>query len=265
MPSLGAMDGVSGLLVDIDGVLVVSWAPIPGAPEALADLRRRGVPMRFATNTTSRTRAEIARLLTDAGMAVEPQEILTAPVATAAHLRAAHPGARCLLVNQGDIADDLEGIDVVTEGAADVVVFGGAGPAFGYEALSHAFSLVDGGAPLVAMHRNLAWMTADGMRLDTGAFLPGIEEAAGVTATVVGKPDPAFFHAGAAAMGLDPAAVAMVGDDVVNDVLGAQAAGMHGVLVRTGKFDPRTLDGLDPAPELVVDSFAVVPGLLGGE
>lgn len=131
-------------------------------------------------------------------------------MATAAHLRAAHPGARCLLVNEGEIAEDLVGVDVVTEGPADVVVFGGAGPAFTYDALSAAFSLVDAGAPLVAMHRNLAWMTADGMRLDTGAFLRGIEEAAGTVATVVGKPDPAFFHAGAAALELVVDSIAAV-------------------------------------------------------
>ena len=48
-----ALEGVRGLLVDIDGVLMVSWEPIPGAPEALADLRDRGIPFRLVTNTTS--------------------------------------------------------------------------------------------------------------------------------------------------------------------------------------------------------------------
>ena len=77
------MTWVDGLLIDIDGVLSVSWEAIDGAPGALAELRARQVPLRFATNTTTRTRAEVASLLTGAGMPVDPDEILTAPVATA--------------------------------------------------------------------------------------------------------------------------------------------------------------------------------------
>ena len=58
------MLGVQGLLVDIDGVLVVSWQEIPGAAEALSRCRAAGLALRFLTNTTSVSRAEIAARLT---------------------------------------------------------------------------------------------------------------------------------------------------------------------------------------------------------
>jgi hypothetical protein len=58
-------------------------------------------------------------------------------------------------------------------------------------------ALLRGGA-LVAMHRNLTWRTARGMQLDTGAYLLGLEQAAGVPATIVGRPEPAMFRAGPA-------------------------------------------------------------------
>ena len=38
------------------------------------------------------------------------------------------------------------------------------------------------GAALVGMHRNLYWKTARGWELDSGAFLAGLEQAAGITA-----------------------------------------------------------------------------------
>ena len=110
------MGAIEGLLIDIDGVLTVSWEPIDGAPEAMATLRGLGIPLRFATNTTTRTRAEVASLITSAGMPVEPGEILTAPVATAVHLRRHHPGARCFLLNSGDLSEDLEGIELADHG-----------------------------------------------------------------------------------------------------------------------------------------------------
>jgi HAD superfamily hydrolase (TIGR01458 family) len=253
-----------GLVVDIDGVLTVSWKPIPGAAEALEQLRTMGVALTFATNTTSRTRAEVCAALTEAGMAVDVDEILTAPAATAAHLRSEHAHARVLLVNEGDLRADLQGVELVATPPADVVVLGGAGPAFTYDALNRAFQQLVGGADLVAMHRSLAWRTEAGLQLDSGGFVGALEAAAGKRATVVGKPSPAFFEVSVRSLGLAVDRVAMVGDDVHTDVLAAQACGLTGVLVRTGKFRPDVLADLPESPDFVVDSFASVPALLAG-
>ena len=49
------MSSIEGLLLDIDGVLAVSWKPLPGAVEAIATLRADGVPFRLITNTMTHT------------------------------------------------------------------------------------------------------------------------------------------------------------------------------------------------------------------
>jgi HAD superfamily hydrolase (TIGR01458 family) len=259
---MAEMLDVDGLLIDIDGVLTVSWEPIDGAPDALATIRTSDMPLRFATNTTTRTRAEVAGLLTAAGMPVAVDEILTAPAATAAHLRSTHPDARVFLLNTGDLTDDLEGIDIVTDGPADVVVIGGAGVEFTHQQLNEAFRLILDGAAFVAMHRNIYWRTAAGLELDTGAYVRALEEATGIEPVVLGKPSPDFFATGVAELGVPAARVAMIGDDLHNDVLGAQDAGLRGVLVRTGKFRRQVLDASSARPDLVIDSFADVPALL---
>jgi HAD superfamily hydrolase (TIGR01458 family) len=146
----------------------------------------------------------------------------------------------------------------------DVVVLGGAGPEFGYEALNEVFGHLQRGAELLAMHRNLFWRTDAGMQLDSGAFLLGLERAAGAEAVVLGKPAEAFFAAALHGLGVSAGDAVMIGDDVEADVLGAQAHGLTGVLVRTGKFRPDAEDGIDgQRPQHVVDSIADVPGLLG--
>lgn len=253
---------VDGLLIDIDGVLTVSWVPIDGVDDAMASLRSSGIPLRFATNTTTRTRGEVARLLSGAGIPVEVDEILTAPAATAAHLRREHPGARVFLLNTGDLSEDLGGIDLVDSGPADVVVIGGAGVDFTHEQLNEAFRLILDGAAFVAMHRNMYWRTSAGLELDTGAYVRALEEATGVEPVVLGKPSSDFFATGVAELGLDAGRVAMVGDDLHNDVLGAQHAGLRGVLVRTGKFRPEVLAASDERPDVVIDSFADLPSLI---
>ena len=114
----------------------------------------------------------------------------------------------------------------------------------------------------MAMHRNLYWRTSAGMELDTGAYVAALEESSGMVPVVLGKPSPEFFATGVAELGLSPDRVAMVGDDVDNDVLAGQRCGLHGVLVRTGKFRPEALDMASGTPDHVVDSFADVPALL---
>ena len=205
------MSQVDGLLIDIDGVLSVSW------------------------------------------------------VATAAHLRRHHPGAKCFLLNSGDLSDDMEGIDLVDhayKGVVDVVVVGGAGLNFTHVELNRAFGHLLDGATFVAMHRNLCWRTASGMELDTGAYVAALEEASGLTPVVHGKPSEDFFATGVAELGLTANRVAMVGGDIENDVLAAQRCGLRGVLVRTGKFRPQALDRASGRPDHVVDSFSEVPELI---
>ena len=259
---------VGGVLFDIDGVLVTSWQPIPGAAETLRVLAANQVGCCYLTNTTTRTRAQIAAALSAAGMPVRPDEVITAAVLTADYVRTHHPGARCLLVNHGDITEDMPGIDIV-EGtqAPDVILLGGAGPEYSHLTLSRVYDWMSQGVPVIAMHRSTAWTTTEGLRIDTGMYLIGMEQTSGRKAVAVGKPAPAGFQVAAARLGVEPEEMVMVGDDLNNDVLAAQVVGMTGVLVRTGKFRQDTLDRwaadeFAMQPNHVLDSVADLPALL---
>jgi HAD superfamily hydrolase (TIGR01458 family) len=253
---------VEGLLLDIDGVLVTSWEPIPGAIDAMAAFQEAGLPVRLITNTTTHTRTELAATLNASGFTVEPSMVVTAVTATAEHLRRAHPDAPVFVLSDGDARADLEGVTLVDEPAdAEVIVLGGASRDFTYATINDAFRRLMAGASLVAMHRNMFWRTSEGFELDAGAYVTGLEAAAGVEAVVCGKPAAEYFEAAVSALGVSADRAAMVGDDVVNDVDGARAAGLLGILVRTGKF--RETDLERGSPDRVVDSLADVPSLLG--
>jgi HAD superfamily hydrolase (TIGR01458 family) len=255
--------GIDGVLLDIDGVLAVSWQALPGAVETIEWLRAEALPFRLMTNTTTHTRAELASTLAVAGLDVGPELIVTAVVATASYLRAHHPGARVLLLTDGDAREDLDGVTLVgPDDIADVVVLGGACEAFTYPALNDVFRRVMDGATLVGMHRNLYWRTNDGWQLDSGAYIAGLEEATRRPAVICGKPSAAYFEEALRALGVPAGRALMVGDDVTNDVLGAQDAGLTGVLVRTGKFQPADLDRAPGAPDHILDSIAELPALV---
>jgi HAD superfamily hydrolase (TIGR01458 family) len=255
------VDGIEGVLFDVDGVLVVSWEPVPGAADTLRWLRARDLPFALVTNTTTLSRRSLSARLARAGLDVEPDRLVTAPTATAAYLRTNHAGARCYLLAQGDVAEDLEGIELVDDGA-DVVVIGGAEEALTYEAMNRAFRMLRDGASLVAMHRNTWWMTSEGPKLDAGPYVTALEEAARVRAVVVGKPSPEIFRESTSLLGVRPERAAMVGDDLEADVAPAQALGLTGILVRTGKFGHESLETAALKPDHLIDSVADLPTVL---
>jgi HAD superfamily hydrolase (TIGR01458 family) len=257
------LHGIDGLLLDMDGVLGVSWTPLPGAADAVTRLHAAGVPLRVITNTTALPQAKFGAALREHGFPFADAEILTASVLAAGWLRAERAGARVFLLGDAQAAD-LHGVELVAvDEAPDVVLLSGADESFCFETLNLVLGLLRGGAELVAMHRNLFWMTRHGEKLDAGAYLLGLEAAAGLEAVVLGKPAPGAFRAGLDALGLPAGRVAMVGDDVENDVLAAQSVGLTGVLVRTGKFREDQLARASGTPDLVVDSISDVPALLG--
>ncbi|MDP9342802.1 MAG: HAD-IIA family hydrolase [Actinomycetota bacterium] len=255
------MGTIEGLLLDVDGVLTEVWRPLPGAGAALAALRERGLPFLLATNTTTHTRGDLATLLAEAGLEVAPRELVTATVAAGEHLRARHPGARVFLLGGRAAAEDLGRVELVEDGAG-VVLVAGADPTFTWENMTRAFRMLRAGAALVAMHRNPSWTPAAGLMMDSGPFIAALERVTGVEATVTGKPPPEFFRLCVERLSVPRERVAMVGDNLVFDVLAAQACGLRGVLVRTGVFDQRTLAGASVRPDHVIDSIADLAELL---
>lgn len=255
---------MTAILLDIDGVLHVSGEAIPGAAAAVQRLRDDGHRLRFVTNNTTRARHALAEDLRGVGVELDDEEIATTPLAAGRLLE----GQRVLALTMAAVQEDLGRCVELVDDRPDVVLVGGAdetdetGRVFSYERLNRAFAALEGGARLVCLHKNRWWQTSAGPLLDAGAFVAGLEYAAGVDAEVVGKPSRAYFETALAEVGAKPENAVMVGDDVEADVGGAKAAGLRGVLVRTGKFRQQALAQADPQPDAVVDSLADVPRLL---
>ena len=251
---------MAAILLDIDGVFHVSGAPIAGAAAAVARLREKGHRLRFVTNTTVRTRAALVSELRGFGVLLDEDELQTTSAAAVHALR----GRRVLALTMPTVVADLEGLDLVGEDA-DAVLLGGAdegdeaGRVFSYMNLARAFAELQTGAELYCLHKNRWWQTSRGPLLDSGAFVAGLEYAAGVEATVLGKPSAAYFESALEALDADPKLTWMVGDDIEADSAGAQRFGMRTALVRTGKFRPDDLERSGVAPDIVVNSIAELP------
>ncbi len=259
----------AAFLFDLDGTLYTHEGAIPGAVDAIEALRRRGISVRFVTNTTRASRAAVIKRLSSYGFAIEDHELFTPVVAAAGLLRERSIGVIAPFVAP-QLLDDLVGFSLCggvsqNRGGASpgAVLIGDLGNDWTPTFLNEAFRYVMDGALLLALHKGRYWLGAGGLELDAGAYVAALEYATGKQALLCGKPRPLFFHSVLPSLGLEPPLPAgerpvMVGDDLWNDIEGAQHAGFAGWVVRTGKFRDDVLASSDVTPDRIIDSVADV-------
>ena len=242
-----SLKSANGLLLDLNGVFYVGNRTLPGAQAAIAALHKSGLPYRFVTNNTTQSTQSMSQSLEAMGLAIAPTEIISAVSAAVVHLRQMGSPKIYPLVEE-DAKQELAEF-TWSDTDADVIIVGDIGDDWNYRLMNRAFRLMMKGAQLIALHRGKYWQWEAGLQLDIGAFVAGLEYATDQTAIVCGKPDAFFYRIALENLGLPAAEVVMIGDDLEADVQGAQAIGMQGVVVRTGKYRPYLAAKMDVTPD----------------
>jgi HAD superfamily hydrolase (TIGR01458 family) len=253
---------MEALLFDLDGVLYQGNRIIDGAVETLKWCEQRDIPHLFLTNTSSKPRRALVERLSAVGLSVSAEQIFAPPIAARDYL-AAHDATPLALFVREPTREDFEGLEILDESAeqgAGSVVIGDIGEAWDFATLNRAFRLLmtEPRPTLIALGMSRYAQGSDGLVLDVAPFIKALEHAADCRAVVMGKPAKEFFDAAMRKLGTSAEQTVMVGDDIRVDIGGAQDAGLAGVLVRTGKFRPRDLQG-DVRPDAVLDSVADLP------
>ncbi|PIK55530.1 putative haloacid dehalogenase-like hydrolase domain-containing protein 2 [Apostichopus japonicus] len=243
--SLGSK--LKAVLVDLSGTIHIDDFVIPGALEALERLRKSHLKIKFVTNTTKESKNTLHQRLTRIGFKICQEEIFTS--LTAARNYVEKQNARPMLLLSEDALRDFSGISTDNPNA---VVVGLAPESFNFGTLNKAFSNT----------QSQVLQRPDGLALGPGPFVQGLEYATGVTATVVGKPERAFFTEALDSLGCLPEDAVIIGDDVTGDIEGAQKIGVKGILVKTGKYRDGDERKIDPLPSCVAENFASAVDLI---
>ncbi|MEM9003017.1 MAG: TIGR01458 family HAD-type hydrolase [Cyanobacteria bacterium P01_F01_bin.86] len=251
-----ALADVKGLLLDLNGVLYVANRLLPGALEAITAIQRSGLPYRYATNNTTQSTKTMSQSLQAMGLPIEPHEIISAPYAAVLHLRQMGTPKIYPLLSEDAKQDFAE--FPMSDTDADVIVLGDISDDWNYRLLNRAFRLMMQGSQLIALHRGKYWQWEAGLQLDIGAFVAGLEYATDQEAIVAGKPNPFFFETAIADLALPASQVAMLGDDIEADIGGAQAIGLKGVLVKTGKYRPHLAAKVSVKPDVSIDGIGAI-------
>ena len=244
---------IRGVLLDVGGVVFVGDAALPGAVAAVERLKTAGIAVRCITNTTRQPRRLFLEKLLGFGLDIQADELFM-PAIAARHYLEANRLTPHLLVHPA-LEEDFAGLPAGDGSKA--VVIGDAAQGFTYDSLNRAFRALDEGAGFLALARNRTFRDADGrLSLDAGPFVAALEYATGREALVLGKPSADFFAAAIESLGCAPSEIAMIGDDVEADIAGAQSVGIHGILVRTGKYKTGDETRIIPAPNAVMENLA---------
>jgi HAD superfamily hydrolase (TIGR01458 family) len=259
------MSTIKLVMLDLDGTLYIGDEPITGAVEAVRELRRKNIELRFLTNTTTKSQKQLLQQLLKLGFDVHEFELISAPVAARLELKKIERERGRELSIWPLVADsiqsDFDGFNK-NEIQPDFIVLGDIGDAWNFHLINRIFNLMHQGTELIALHKNRFWQTSNGLMVDIGFFVSGFEYVTGKKAFVMGKPNADFFLRVMSSAGADSTNSMMVGDDIESDVGGAQAMGIKGCLVRTGKFRPQYLEQTKVHPNYSLASIADLPQLI---
>lgn len=245
-----------GFLLDIDGVLVRGGKALPGAKEALEELRKRG-PVLLLTNNSTKSRAGTAKRLMEAGIPAKAEEVLPSSFVAAKFLRGEFGPVRYWFIGESGIPEEMEALGHILVGPEEaewLVV--GMDRNLSYEKLSQALRALLRGARLLATNEDPTFPTPEGLVPGAGAVVGALRGMGFPPEIVVGKPSPIAFRVALNLLGFHPEEVLMIGDRLDTDVAGAKALGMDTALVLSGVTSREDLLGAKNKPTFVAEDLA---------
>lgn len=235
-------------LFDLDGTLFRGGTALPGAPEELAEVARRGVAVGYLTNNGSRSAQEVVAHLRDLGFAATEDEVVTSGQAAVRMLADRLPvGSPVLVVGTASLAGEVSGagLTVVERAESAEAVVQGHSPETGWRKLAEACLAIRAGALWVACNIDATLPDERGVLPGNGSMVAALRQATGCAPLVAGKPESALFDEAVRRAGSTRPLV--IGDRLDTDIAGANAVRMPSLLVLTGVTDASTLLEADDA------------------
>ncbi|MGH9079006.1 MAG: HAD-IIA family hydrolase [Acidimicrobiales bacterium] len=252
---IARFESASLWIIDLDGVVWLAGEPIGDVATAVADLRRHGIRVVFATNNSSPTTRQLLDRLTRAGIESSAGDLATSAAAAASLLE---PGQAVKVLAEGGVLEALRGRDVaiVDEGPVDAAVVGWS-QTFDFGGLAATAAAARASGRLIVTNEDPTHPTPAGLVPGTGALAAAVATASGLTPEVAGKPHGAMARLmrDRFDFGDGDESVVMVGDQPATDGRLAERLGISFGLVDSGVTPPGS-DGLSTpvalrAPDLV--------------
>ncbi len=256
---------IKSIILDMDGVLWRAGHPIGDVPALFERMRRLGLNVMLATNNATKSVEQFLAQFARLGVRLEPRQVVTSAVVTAAYLRARYPARTPVFVVGEDALRDtlreyglapLPADEFPTETPPVVAV--GMDWHITYRRLRHAALLIRRGATFIGTNPDRTFPTPEGLAPGAGSLLAALEAATDTAPHIMGKPAPEMFRQCLERLGTPPAETLMVGDRLETDIRGAQALGIRTALVLSGVTSPQQAEAASPPPDWIADDLSAL-------
>lgn len=253
---------LEAVLFDLDGTVYRGTEEVPGAADAISMLARRGIPYRFVTNRSSRTRDTILKHLQSLGVPCELEHVMTTAQATARYLCSQakalareQNSMRAYVIGEEGLRLALGETDIVlAEDKVDWVVVGYDAD-FSYEKMERACLLIREGAQLIGTNPDPFFHTDKGLSPETGAMVAAIEAGSECKALYVGKPQPLLLQVCLDQMNVRAEHTLMIGDNLYTDIPAGASAGTKTALILTGVCTEEEAQSAPTLPDYIVADY----------
>lgn len=256
--------GPKTFVFDLDGVVYVDRAGVPGAGETLTALEHTGHQVLFATNNSSRSVGTVVdNIRKRTGYRATEGAVITSGLAAAHLLR--DEDEVCFVFGSDELEQTLidEEIEVTSDHARATAVVAGLDRGLTYQRLTSAVLAVRRGARFIATNDDATYPAQEGQYPGCGALVAAVERATGVDAVVCGKPNLPMQKL--IERRIEHAEVWMVGDRIETDLELADRAGWGKILVLSGVTSPGETSTSTTRPHYTVDSIADLAALMSAE
>lgn len=241
-------------LIDLDGVIYRGNELLTGAKEFVAWLETHKKKYLFLTNNSFATNAQILAKLQQLGIPANAAHLLSAAQVAVREIARRFPGGVVYVIGEQPLIDlvrsqHLTVANLDAEKADAVLV--GLDRGFNYTKLNYAIRAIRSGALFIAINRDPLLPVENGFLPGCGTLAAAIEVGSGVTPEVVGKPQPLLLQEAIHTLQSQPQETLMIGDGLDSDIVGGKAAGIHTLLVLTGRSSRADIDKLHIKPDYV--------------
>ncbi len=260
---------IDGFVFDLDGTVYLGSAALPGAVEAVGELRRRGKKTLFVSNKPLEPGSQYAAKLTRLGIPTPPEDVITSAYVLGYHLAHHMPGLRLYVIGETSlraelrghglhIVEELDGQDpkeVLDPSGIDAVVVA-FDRTLDYRKLNTAYQALVHGARFFATNGDKVCPMPGGAIPDAGATIAALETISGRKLELLaGKPSPLILNVAMQRMGLPPERCMMVGDRLETDMRMGQQAGFATAAALTGVSTRAHIAQMDQPPDFVIEGL----------
>ncbi len=258
------MAKIRGYLLDLDGTVYRGERLIPGAAEAVAELRRRGRRIVFLSNKPLYSRRDYAEKLTRLGIPTPQDEVINSSLVLARFLAREAPGARVFAIGELPLLLELcrAGLELCEDPERIQYVVAAFDRTFDYRKLNIAFQALKRGARFIATNPDRTCPVEGGEIPDAAGVIAALEATTGrKVELVLGKPSEHMVRAALEVLGLSARECVMVGDRLETDIRMAKENGLIAVLTLTGVSSQEDIGTSAWKPDHVIESIAELPAL----